>query len=206
MAAMRRPTSTGWRSSARRSDAMSGRRSGSFDQRSEVGMFEDDYEDRLRASGYRVVCADELFVHRFGGGFAKSGGADSEPEAIARRIEEAVRRNFPEGSTVLVVSRGEDGHADLDGYEVWHFPQLDDDDDAGSHTTDQEAIAELEELRKRGAEYLLVPATENSWLERHEVFRRHLERYALQNDDPDSAVICDLGQSGEARTGEGRIS
>jgi ATP-binding cassette, subfamily B, bacterial len=179
---------------------------GSFDERVGVGRFEDEYADRVRAAGRRVVRADDLFVHRFGGGFATSGAADSEPEATARRIEEAIKRHLPEGSRVLVVSRGEDAPADLDAYELWHFPRLDDDDEADRGSTDEEAIAELEELRKRGADYLVVPATETSWLERHEAFRRHLERYALQNDDPDTAVICDLGRSAEARVAKGRRS
>ena len=52
-------------------------------------------------------------------------------EAMARRIEEAVQRHVPEGSRVLVVSRGDEALADFDGYEVWHFPQLDDGGDAG---------------------------------------------------------------------------
>ncbi len=125
---------------------------------------------------------------------------------MARRVEEAVQRHVPEGSTVLVVSGGDEALAGFDGYEVWHFPQLDDGSDADRHPTDEEAIAELERLRERGADYLVVPATELSWLERHEGFRRHLERYARPSDDPDTAVICDLGQPADARVEEGRRS
>jgi hypothetical protein len=179
---------------------------GTFDERLDVSTFEDDYESRIRDTGHRVVCADDVFVHRFGGGFAKSGAGDSAAEAIPPRIEEAVKRHLPEGSTVLVMSLTEDTIGDFDGYELWHFQRLDDDDDAGRGSTDEEAIAELEELRKQGAEYLVVPVTETSWLERHEGFRRHLERYAPQTDDPDTAVICDLGRSAEARAAEGRRS
>jgi ABC-type multidrug transport system fused ATPase/permease subunit/GT2 family glycosyltransferase len=177
---------------------------GSFDQRLEVGTFEDDYENRVRTAGYRVVRADDLFVHRFGGSFAKSGPAESE--AVARTIEKAVKRRLPEGSTVLVVSPGEEQLDGFDGYEVWQFPQLDDGVEAGRVSTDEEAIAELEELRKRGADYLVVPATELSWLERHDGFRRHLDRYARADDDPDTAIICDLGQSAAARVAKGRRS
>jgi ABC-type multidrug transport system fused ATPase/permease subunit/glycosyltransferase involved in cell wall biosynthesis len=179
---------------------------GPFDERSDGGGFEDDYENRVRTAGYRVVRADDLFVHRFGGGFATSGGADSEPDATARRIEEAVKRDLPEGSRVVVVSRDEHPLADLDEYELWDFPQLVDDDDAGRDSTDEEVIAKLEELRKRGADYLVIPAAETSWLERHDAFRRHLERYALPNDDPDTAVICDLSQSTGDRVVRGRPS
>jgi ATP-binding cassette subfamily B protein len=179
---------------------------GRFDERVEVAMFEDDYENRVRDTGYRVVCADDVFVHRFGGGFVKGVATDSEPAAMARPVEEAVQRHLPEGSTVLVVSRGDEALASLDGYEIWHFPHLDGGSDAGRHPTDEEAIGELERLRGRGADYLVVPATESSWLERHKGFRRHLERYTRPYDDPDTGVICDLGEPADAPVEEGRAS
>jgi ABC-type multidrug transport system fused ATPase/permease subunit/GT2 family glycosyltransferase len=177
---------------------------GSFDAGRDAAKLEIDYPDRVRAGGYRVVRADDLFVHRFGGGFATSGPADSEAQAVTLRTEEAIRRHLPEGSTVLVVSRAEDRLADFDGYEVWHFPQ-NDGDEAG-HQDDEEAITQLERLRGRGADYLVVPAAERSWLERHKEFRRHLERFAASEDDPDTAIICNLGESADGRVEEGRGS
>ena len=177
---------------------------GSFDGRLNPGELENDYADRVRAGGYRVVRADDLFVHRFGGGFATSRPADSEPQAVALRIEDAIKRHLPEGSTVLVVSSTEDGLTDVDGYEVWRFPQNDGDETGDPN--DEEAIAELERLRARGADYLVIPAAERPWLESHGEFRRHLERFAVPGDDPDAAVIWDLDESADGRVEEGRGS
>jgi ABC-type multidrug transport system ATPase subunit len=56
---------------------------GSFDEGLESGIFNEEYEDRVRATGHRVVRANDVFVHRFGGGFATSGAAESEPEEIS---------------------------------------------------------------------------------------------------------------------------
>ncbi|HEV2775217.1 MAG TPA: glycosyltransferase, partial [Solirubrobacteraceae bacterium] len=98
-----------------------------------------------------------------------------------RQVVDAVRSfatgTLPRGAHVLVVSRGDEEVVDLPAHRAQHFPQAPDGGYAGHHPADSsEAIAQLEALRARGAEYLLVPATSDWWLEHYGAFTAHLER------------------------------
>ena len=114
-------------------------RLGALDEQFGIGMFEDDdYSMRARAAGLCVVCAENLFVHHFGGASfgklaasgefgplfhanrrrweAKWGRPWQGPsrranpcyENLKERISRVVRDATPAAATILVVSRGDE--------------------------------------------------------------------------------------------------
>jgi len=61
---------------------------GPLDEIFGVGMFEDDdYALRIREAGYRVVCAEDIFIHHFG----RASFAKMEDEAYKQLFEENKR-------------------------------------------------------------------------------------------------------------------
>jgi glycosyltransferase involved in cell wall biosynthesis len=193
-------------------------RIGSLDERFEVGTLEDDdYAMRAHAAGYRVVCADDVFVHHFGQAsfgklvptgeygellqanrrrFAEKWGVPWKPyqrrltqryQQLTGRIRETVRTTLPPNATVIVVSRGDEELLKLDARRAWHFPQTEEGVYAGYYpASSTEAIAHLEELRAKGAEFLLFPETAFWWLEYYGEFGQHLKshyRVILHRED-----------------------
>ncbi|HEX6460178.1 MAG TPA: glycosyltransferase family 2 protein [Thermoleophilaceae bacterium] len=140
---------------------------GPLDERFEIGLLEDDdYSRRVREAGYRLLCADDAFVHHFGetsfGKLAASGEYSRVLEANRARFEEkwgapwqpynrrqspsylelienvrqAVAAVVPAGAKVLIVSRGDEELLHVEGRRTGHFPCADNGAYAGHHPAD----------------------------------------------------------------------
>jgi len=116
------------------------------------------------------------------------------------RIRAQVRATVPEGSRVLVVTRGDEALLRLERRHGEHFPQSPTGLYAGHYPADGEkAAAHLEELRSAGAEFLVVPAEASWWLEHYPELKAALEEWGeLLPSDPQVARIYALGRDGRS--------
>jgi glycosyltransferase involved in cell wall biosynthesis len=136
-------------------------RVGPLDEQFQVGMFEDDdYAQRVRQAGYKIVCAEDVFVHHFGqaalGELCIEGKYDYILESNRRRFEAkwgiqwqphrrritpdyeklriAIRhvaaQRLPSGATVLVITKGDEELLKFTEHSGWHFPR----DNEGRYT------------------------------------------------------------------------
>ena len=98
--------------------------------------------------------------------------------ALRRQLHASVSRSIPTGAVVLVASKGDDELLVFEGLDARHFPQAEGGGYAGHHPlTGERAISELEEHRRGGAHYFVLPGTMRWWLHHYDDFGRHLQLY-----------------------------
>jgi GT2 family glycosyltransferase len=146
---------------------------GPLDEQFEIGMFEDDdYALRIRAAGYRIVCAEDVFVHHFGqaslGELCTNGDYDRileenrarfetkwgrkwqphgrritpEYQELRERIRQSAATHLPHGANVMVVSKGDEELLKLGESSGWHFPQVENGQYANRYPVDSAAAIE----------------------------------------------------------------
>jgi len=120
---------------------------------------------------------------------------EAEYRELVVRVQAAVSAHVPPGSSLLVVSKGDASLLELPGLTALHFPQDGSGGYAGHHPRDgAAATAELEQRRRAGAEYLVLPATARWWLRYYDDFAAHLAGHAeVVADLPDTCAIYSLG-------------
>jgi GT2 family glycosyltransferase len=125
---------------------------------------------------------------------------------LVERVRDEVEAHVPADSTVLVISRGDRELIRFRDRRGDHFPQDGDGGYAGHHPADSDgAIAELERLREKGAQFLVVPPPSAWWLDHYDGFARHLERYPLlTTKDCEIYDLC--GPNGPGVAGEAEAS
>ena len=100
-----------------------------------------------------------------------------EYQRLIEKILAAAHEAVPVGGSVLVVSKGDKELLKLDDRRAGHFPQDKKGVYAGHHPRDSaDAICQLEAMRKKGGEFLLLPATAFWWLEHYHDFAAHLAK------------------------------
>lgn len=115
-------------------------------------------------------------------------------EELVPRFRDVVCRSLPADATALVVSKGDARLLDFEGRRAWHFPQAPSGDYAGHYPADSSAaIAHLEALRTRGADFLVFATPSLWWLDHYAGFREHLDRrYDRLTDVEGTCLIFDL--------------
>jgi len=202
-------------------------RLGPLDEGFGAGTLEDDdYAERARRAGLRLVCAEDVLVHHFGEGslgelfadgshgellaanrarFERKWGVAWQPygrrhaveyERVRERVRELVAALPPDGA-VIVASRGDEEILRFEDRAGWHFPQGPDGVYAGCYPADgTQAVAELERLRERGGRWFLLPKTSLWWLEHYRELGAHLRERYREIVRDEACVLFSLEEAG----------
>jgi hypothetical protein len=149
-----------------------------------------DRDDRVQLALAELQAA---LAERMGDAFEPHPGP--EYRRLVRSVRRSVESAAPAGSTVLVVSRGDEDLLQLDDRISRHFPCDQAGRYAGFHPADSAAaIRHLEEQRASGATHLVLPSTALWWLDHYAGFAEHLrQRGSWSSTTPGTAASTACG-------------
>ena len=128
---------------------------------------------------------------------AKPNEPAPEYRRVIDQVHKLIHSSTAPGTTVMVVSKGDEALVKLDGRQGWHFPRQEDGLYAGYHPSDSaEAIGHLEVLRARGGQFLLIPPTASWWLDHYAEFRQYLDARYRKVQANGSGVLYELTSPG----------
>jgi 2-polyprenyl-3-methyl-5-hydroxy-6-metoxy-1,4-benzoquinol methylase/glycosyltransferase involved in cell wall biosynthesis len=127
---------------------------------------------------------------------AAAGGKYLQYQQMVHTIRDVVRTRLPEGSKVLVISKGDDDLLQLEPCHGLHFPQRDDGRYAGYYPVNgAAALDHLNELRNKGSQFLLVPQTAFWWLDHYREFADYLKQNCTRVIDDAICVVFGLANA-----------
>ncbi len=134
-------------------------------------------------------------------------GPETSYEQVRTRTIDAIQRSIPAGSSVAIISKGDERLVLIEGRHAQHFPQLPDGRYAGFYPADgAAAVATLEAARMRGVEYFVVPSTAAWWLAHYKQLAEHLDDRATLVLRDHACAIYKLTPSGAVRRNRAVIS
>jgi GT2 family glycosyltransferase len=124
------------------------------------------------------------------GATQRSGNAP-EPNEPATSLRQALAEYVPPTAVIAVATGGDEHLLSLPEYRTFHFPCASDGTYGGNAASgDTAMIANLEAMRAAGAEFLFVPASHRSLLERNPRFRSHLVGHYSRLLDSEEVGAC----------------
>jgi GT2 family glycosyltransferase len=147
-------------------------------------------------AGAAVAAPADALSEQTASAVAASPDALSEQtpyDLVQADVRATVERCTEAGSTVLVVSKGDDELVRFSGRTGWHFPRAADGRYAGYYPTDgSEAVGHLERLRAQGASFIVFPETAWWWLEHYPELARQLDENYGVTERTAACLVFDL--------------
>lgn len=106
-----------------------------------------------------------------------TGNKKARHKLLVGQIQRVASKVLPVDAKVLVISKGEAELLMIPGRTASHFPQNKEGVNAGYHPKDSsDAVRQLETLRAKGNDFLIIPWPYIWWLDFYEGFAAHLDQ------------------------------